>query len=404
MDKVSKVEISSAEQAKEVFESRLGEKLTSLVVSPGRINLIGEHTDYNNGFSLPSAINKYIFIGFVDKSSGGEGDSSFKAEIISIDYDESVILTEVKKQDKLWANYVVGIIDRIGQLAGGVKGNYRAIIAGNLGVGMGISSSAALCCGFAFGLNEILHTGISKEDIALVAQWTEHNYVGTKCGLLDQTANVFSQESSLIKVDFLTGEKSYYKVPFEFSIILLHSGQFHSLSESCYNERVKECRAAANLILLAAKKPLSEQVSLRDCSIEDFHKAESLLPENLLKRAKFVIEENARVGLILSKIQEKNYDEIRNIMNATHEGLSKLYEVSTERLDFLASESNKRLELAFGARLMGGGFGGCTINLVFPGKEQEFIDQMSEAFSSRFKEDLLSISVKLSPGVYSIKY
>lgn len=404
---MQKERVESKEQAREVFEKVLGEKLTLLIASPGRVNLIGEHTDYNMGFSVPSAIDRYVFIGFVDKSSSGATgqDQTFQAEIISLDFDERFTITKVEKyENKTWMNYIAGVIDKIGQHMGGVKGKYRAVIAGNLGIGMGISSSAALSCGFAFGLNELLGAKLTKDEIALAAQWTEHNYAGTKCGLLDQTAIIFSRDSSFIKVDFLKNEKAFYTVPFPFTIMLLHSGQFHSLSESCYNQRVSECKEAARLILLNAGKPVAEPVFLRECSLEDLQKAEATLDPVLYKRASYVIQENMRVEHILERITERNYDEIRKNMRATHEGLSQLYEVSTERLDFLADESHKLTDLAFGARLMGGGFGGCTINLVFDGKETEFLGKMSQAFAAKYNEDLISISVKLSPGVQAYRF
>ena len=389
-------------EVRERMEMKLGEKLSFLVASPGRINLIGEHTDYNMGYSVPSAINKFVFVGFVKLEGCDTAEmEEFQAEVISLDYEQSYTLTEVKKMEgKGWVNYVLGVIDRIGQIQEGVRGKYRIIITGNLGIGLGISSSSALCCGVAYGLNKLLNVNLSLEDLCYVAQWSEHHYIGTKGGLLDQTAILFSQGSSFIKVDFLTSEKSFYQVPFPMSVILLHSGEYHSLSETCYNKRVTECKEAAHLILKAAEKTISEPVTLRECDLDDLHKAEHTLDPTLFKRAKYVIEENLRVEHILTRILEKDYDEIRKIMHATHTGLSQLYEVSTQKLDFLANTSNTLTNEAFGARLMGGGFGGCTINLVHPDKEELFIQKMSEAFKQHYNEDLKVIAVKLSKGVH----
>lgn len=377
-----------------------------IVASPGRINLIGEHTDYNLGYSVPSAIDKFVYVGFAkldgcDKAEGSE----FRAELVSLDFGETKVVTEVKKDDgKKWFNYVLGVIDRIGQIQGGIRGRYRIVITGSLGIGLGISSSAALCCGVAYGLNKLLNANLSLEELTHVAQWSEHHYIGTKCGLLDQTAIIFSRESSFIKVDFLTGERTFYPVPFPMSVILLHSGEYHSLSETCYNQRVSECSEAAHHIMKVVNKTISEPVTLRECDLDDLSKAHATLDPVLYKRAKYVIEENLRVEHILTRIIDKDFDEIRKIMHATHRGLTELYEVSTERLDFLADTSNSFTNEAFGARLMGGGFGGCTINLVFPDKEELFIHKMSEAFKAKFNEDLKVIAVKLSKGVHHFDF
>lgn len=394
--------VSSSEDARSLFESKLGQSLDILVASPGRVNLIGEHTDYNMGFSVPSAIDRYVFLGFSIESL--QESSDLHIDIHSLDFGEEGILTNHPQKDsKKWLNYLAGVLDRYQQLNGELKGRIKVAIAGNLEIGSGVSSSAALCVGFAYGLERIFQKGTSKKDLALVAQWAEHNYAGSKCGLLDQTAILFSKGSSFIKVDFKSGQQSSHSVEFPFSVILLHSGVSHSLPESCYNQRVSECKQAAEVILTTAGKPVQEKSSLRECSLEDLEKAKGALDPVLYQRASYVIGENARVDKILEAISQKDFSEVRRIMYATHIGLSKEYEVSIDRLDFLAEESDK-LEEAFGARMMGGGFGGCTINLVHSGKEAEFIQKMKDSFKQKYQEDLKCFQVKLSQGVHAVVF
>jgi galactokinase len=276
------------------METKLGEKLTFLVASLGRINLIGEHTDYNLGYSVPSAINKYVFVQFVKLANCDKSEKlDFSAELISLDYDESYTVTEVKKMEvKSWVNYALGVIDRFGQIQECLMGRYRMVITGNLGIDLGISSSSALCCGVAYSMNKLLDANLSLDDLAHVAQWSEHHYIGTKGGLLDQTAILFSKDSTFIKVDFLTSDRTFYQVPFPMSVILLHSGEYHCLSETCYNKRVTECKEAVHLILKAAGKTIAEPVTLRECDLDDLYNAEVTLDPTLFKRAKYVIEEN----------------------------------------------------------------------------------------------------------------
>jgi len=394
--------INSREEAIHCFEEKLGERLTYLVVSPGRANLIGEHTDYNQGLCAPIAINKYIYLGFVDKGYTGEDgqrkELEFRAEIISLVYGESVVLTEYPKktEDKPWANYLNGIIDRFAQLNGGKpKGNYRVIIGGNLPIGFGISSSAALCTGFCAGLNAILGCGYGRRERLEIARWTEHNYAGTKCGHLDQTAISYSKPGHILKLDFQSNDKTLSQastLPFE--VVLLHSGEFRSLSSSAFNQRLEETATAARTI-----KP-GENPSLRDCSLEDLEKCKDKLTPVLYNRAKYVISENHRVERLLELLNEgKGVDEIREIMRQAHNGLSKLYEVSTEKLDLLADCAYSLKDLCFGGRLMGGGFGGCTVNLVFPGKSKQFIEEVDKIFHAKYSEHIIGIPVKMSDGL-----
>lgn len=399
---MSKYLVQDHDSARLLFEAKLGAPIDLLVASPGRVNLIGEHTDYNLGFSVPSAINRYVFLGFAITALQGAED--LRLEVHSLDFQQTAVITgQPTKEPHGWVNYLSGIVDRFQQLKGPLKGHIRVAVAGNLEIGSGVSSSAALSVGFAYGLERVFKTGFSKAELALVAQWTEHNYAGSKCGLLDQTAILFSKGSSFIKVDFKTGEKSLHTVEFPFSVILLHCGVSHSLPESCYNQRVSECKQATQAILAAASKQATEKSTLRDCSLEDLALAKATLDPVLYLRAKYVIEENKRVDDILQAIGAKDFARIKEIMHATHSGLSHEYEVSLDRLDFLADESQK-LEEAFGARLMGGGFGGCTINLVHQGQEAAFIAKMAAAFKAKFDEELRSFPVKLSQGVHATVY
>ena len=359
------------------------------VHSPGRINLIGEHTDYNDGFVLPTAIDKCINLKF------GRNSSPYICNIFSKTYNKyfSFDLRKISRSGNQWENYVLGVVNEI-QKRGKTPEGFDCIIESNLPVGAGISSSAALECGMAYGINQLFNLNLSRETMAELSRDAEHNYVGTKCGIMDQYASVLSKKDHLILLDCKTLEAQY--VPAEFDghkLLLLNSMVSHSLAESEYNARRRECEEAVTII----KKDNPAVSSLRDVNMEMIEASKKGLPEELYKRAEFVVKENDRVLKAVEAIGNADLDKFGELMYASHAGLRDNYEVSCKELDFLVELTEKYTYIK-GARMMGGGFGGCTINLIEEEAVDAFIADASKAYSDKFNIQLEAIPVSPEEG------
>lgn len=359
------------------------------VQSPGRINLIGEHTDYNNGFVLPTAIDKTIKLQFARNSS------PFICNIFSKTYNKyfSFDLRKISRSENQWENYILGVVNEI-QKRGKTPEGFDCIIESDLPVGAGISSSAALECGIAYGLNHLFNLNISRETMAELSRDAEHNYVGTKCGIMDQYASVLSKEDHLILLDCRTLDAKYVPAHFDgHKLLLLNTMVSHSLAESEYNTRREECEQAVALI--KEKNPTVE--SLRDVNLEILVASEKSLPKELYKRAGYVVRENDRVLKAVEAIKDGELDRFGELMYASHAGLRDNYEVSCKELDFLVHFSEK-YDAIKGARMMGGGFGGCTINLIEEEAVDEFISEASKAYFKQFNIQLEAIPVSPEEG------
>lgn len=382
----------TGELVRKTFQEKYGS--TPLVVqSPGRINLIGEHTDYNGGFVMPAAIDKGIWFA-IAKSSDEE------SEIFSIKYDSTfpLNLDQIRKsQDVAWANYILGILARLKAL-GYHPGSFRCVFDGDLPTGAGMSSSAALECGFVFALNELFQFNLSKHEMIHIAQWAEHNYVGVKCGIMDQFTSMMGKMNHVLLLDCRSLEHHYF--PFKlngYQILICDSGVKHSLASSEYNTRRKECEEGVEII----KQSYPQVESLRDMTVGMVNMFKDRLRPTVYNRCLYVIQENERVILGSKDLQDGNLRAFGAKMYQTHAGLSALYEVSCSELDFMVNFTKQKNVL--GARMMGGGFGGCTINITRDEETATFIEELSNSYYSKFGIELKTYRVKLSDGT-SIRY
>lgn len=354
-----------------------------LYFSPGRINLIGEHTDYNGGFVLPGAIDKGMLAEI--KTNGTD-----KIRAFAIDLNEYAEFG-MKEEDaptQSWARYIFGVVREITKRGGKVEG-FDTVFSGDVPLGAGLSSSAALESTYAFALNDIFNLGIDKFEMARIGQATEHNYCGVKCGIMDQFASIFGKEGHLIRLDCRSLEYDY--VPFNpigYKVVLIDSVVKHELASSAYNKRRESCETA----VAAIQKRHPEVELLRDANMDMLAEVKSEISEEDYMRAEYVIEEIQRLLDACDALKKGDYKTVGEKMYGTHHGMSKLYEVSCEELDFL---NDLALECGVtGSRVMGGGFGGCTINLVPEDKYDLFIERANREFTQKFGK---------SPKVYPVR-
>ncbi|WAC12205.1 galactokinase [Dyadobacter pollutisoli] len=360
--------------------------------SPGRINLIGEHTDYNNGFVLPASVDKAVY--FV--ISPREDDQVI---LYAADLDESFAfsLGDLSKPEKSWPHYQIGIIEQV-QKMGLTIGGFQAAFGGDVPVGAGLSSSAALECCLLFALNEMYGLNLDRFSIVKMSQKAENEYVGVQCGIMDQFASAFGKEEAVIRLDCRSLDYEYFPFPMdEYLLVLCDTSVKHSLASSAYNTRRLECEQGTAIL----QKYDAKILSLRDGSpkLVEEHKEE--LGDVIYRRCKFITEEIQRVQDACDLLLEGNMADFGKKMYATHHGLQHEYEVSCPELDFLVAETQNN-SAVLGARMMGGGFGGCTINLVKKDAVPEFEKQMKSAYLEKYQIDLPCYRVKITTGTEEI--
>lgn len=365
----------------QTFTARYGEGAT-LFASPGRINLIGEHTDYNGGFVFPGAVDKGIVAAI-------RPNGTTHVRLYSIDMDEEIIfgLEEADKPTPSWAHYIFGVC-RETIKRGGQVGGFDAVFAGNVPLGAGMSSSAALESTFAFALNELFGCGFDRAELARIGQSTEHNYCGVKCGIMDQFASVFGKQGCLVRLDCRSMEHVYF--PFDpqgYRLVLINSCVKHQLTGSPYNDRRLSCERVA--------QALGREL-LRGATLEELEAIRSQISEEDYRRARYVIGEEQRVLGVCEALEQGDYARVGRLMYETHWGLSRDYEVSCEELDLLA-EIAEQCSVT-GSRMMGGGFGGCTINLVKEELYEPFIATAKQQFEARYGITPLVYEVVISDG------
>jgi galactokinase len=360
-----------------------------IVFSPGRINLIGEHTDYNDGFAFPAAINKGIALA-ISKSALNV------SKVYAINKEELYEFTTENIKPLLdggWRNYVLGVVAELQNL-GKKLGNFNSVFAGNIPGGAGMSSSAALENSFVYGLNDLFELGLTKNEMILVSQKAEHNFAGVKCGIMDQYASMFGVKKSALLLDCRTIESKPYKIDFkEYKLMLINTNVKHDLSESAYNDRREVCEKISSLLQISA---------LRDASKEDLDELIGKISDEEYQKALYIINENNRVKQFSEAINKDDIAALGNLLYQSHEGLSTKYKVSCEELDFLV-DSAKECPNVLGARMMGGGFGGCTINLVKKHEFKVFKKDIARKFRNKFKKECSAYSVKLSKGTKIVK-
>lgn len=364
------------------------------VASPGRINLIGEHTDYNRGFVMPSAIDKKIYFQF------RKNDTENSVRIYSETFDTYVTcdLNDFTKSENSWENYLLGVIDEI-QKAGKQFTGFDCIIKSELPIGAGISSSAALECGFAGGLNALFNLGLSKIEIVKLSQRAENNFVGSNCGIMDQFASVMSKKDHFIKLDCDSLEAQFIPAKLKnCKLLLINTNVSHNLADSEYNTRRQECEDAVAII----QKEYPKVHSLRQVNFEMLKEFEEKIAPIALKRCRYVLEENERVTATEKALKNNDLKAAGALMYASHRGLQHDYEVSCKELDFLVDFSEEK-EYIYGSRMMGGGFGGCTINLIEADKIDEYFAEVKAAYTKKFDLEPSSIIVVPDEGTIITK-
>ena len=369
------------------FAGRFGGEGT-LYASAGRINLIGEHTDYNGGFVFPGAIDKVIMADIRPNDTD-------KVRVYSIDIDDYAEfgLNEADAPQQSWARYIFGVCREIIKRGGKVEG-FDAVFAGNVPLGAGLSSSAALESCFAFALNDLFNgNSIDKFELARIGQSTEHNYCGVNCGIMDQFASVFGKKDHLMRLDCRSMEYEYF--PFkadDYTLVLVDSVVKHELADSPYNKRRASCERVAKRLgietLRDADHAMLDAIN-SDITAEDYF------------RAKFVIEEKERVLEVCDALVKNDFETVGRCMYETHRGLSKDYEVSCEELDYL-NDIAKECGVT-GSRIMGGGFGGCTINLVKNDLLDSFIATAKERFNEKYGHEPKIYEVIISDGARKLE-
>lgn len=366
-------------KVQQAFRERFN-KEPLIIGAPGRVNLIGEHTDYNNGFVLPGAVDKRIYVALAPNGTN-------TVNVFASQFNESYSFSlDITGPQKGWMNYLLGVTYHI-QQQGKKVGGVDLVIDGDIPVGAGMSSSAALCSGYGFGLNELFQLGLSRMELAFIGQKTEHTFVGVKCGIMDQFASLHGKKGHVMKLDCRSLEYEY--IPFDFpayKIVLVNSMVSHSLAGSEYNVRRQQCEEGVAIL----QKHYPGITSLRDVEPAQLLLHQAELPPIVFDRCSFIVYEKERLLAGCDALKKNDLATFGKLMFATHEGLSKKYSVSCTELDFLA-ECAQHLTGVVGARMMGGGFGGCTINIVQADAVATFTQKIQAAFNGLFK---------ITPDVY----
>ena len=371
-----------------IFKEKFGTDATVTVKSPGRINIIGEHTDYNNGFVLPAAIDKYIYVALSERNDN-------ELHLISGDYNEA-FQTELDADYAIapdWAKYIIGVSQLIQKRTSKLTG-FNLYVVGDVPLGAGLSSSAAFSCATAYGLNELFNCDITRVEIAKIGQQTEHEYIGLKCGIMDQFASVLGKDNHAIQLD--CRDLTYKYVPIdwsEYEILLLNTNVKHTLASSAYNKRRESCEQGVQWV----KEQFPEVESLRDVTESQLESIVKPKDIDTFTKCLFVVQENQRLLKACDALASNKIEELGKLLFEAHWALSTQYEVSCPELDFLITAAQTSSHVV-GARMMGGGFGGCTINIVRKGESDNFINEIETNYENKFNLKLTPIRVNLGEG------
>jgi galactokinase len=371
------------------FQKEFGRK-PSLFIAPGRINLIGEHTDYNDGFVMPTAIDKHFVFGITPNESD-------LFTIHALDLKEKISFSKNElKAGHAWQNYLMGVVDglvRRRKIPGGVN----CVFSSNIPGGAGLSSSAALCSGFGFALNNLFDLGLDRLELAKISQESEHNFVGAKVGIMDMYASLFSKKDSVMLLDCRNYKHEYLPIKFDdHEILLIDTKVKHTLASSAYNNRREACEEGVRIV----SRYFENVKALRDVTVAMLEKVKPDLDEIVFKRCSYVVHEIDRIQKAALLLKANDLESFGKLMYETHWGLSLGYEVSCDESDGLV-----RLAVASqvtGARQMGGGFGGCTINLIHKAQRPGFENQVREKYFGEFKKEPDFYSVNLADGVHEV--
>jgi galactokinase len=356
---------------------------------------LGEHIDYNDGFVLPTGIDKYIYVNVSKRLDS-------KLVVYSVDTNEERIVNDINKPDSLshyhWSIHIVGVINELIKRGHSFRSGLDLSFGGDIPIGAGLSSSAAIESGIVYAVNEAFQLGIDKLSMAKIAQDTEQYQIGLQCGIMDMFASIHSVKDHLIKLD--CRNLSYELLPFntrDYDLIFINTNVKHVLSDSGYNVRVKESKTAFDTL----KEKFRHIEGFRDVTMEMLDAIKNDVPAKVFNRADYIVNEINRVYQVKSLMQEGGMVGITKLINATHEGLSNLYEVSCAELDFLA-ENAQKMDNRIGSRMHGGGFGGCTLNLIPNDISSKVVDELVVAYRKQFDKEPTVIKFGLSDGVKSI--
>lgn len=361
-----------------------------MVFSPGRINIIGEHTDYNNGFVLPAAIDKGIYLAMASSNTN-------KSTFVALDLEENYVFDsqhiDIAPRGS-WQNYLLGVMIEL-QKIGVVLPQLQVVFTGDIPLGAGLSSSAALENAIVFAINEYCELKLSKREMISIAQQAEHNTVGVKCGIMDQYASMFGEKGKALHLDCKTIIANPIDIQLgKYEIILLNTNVKHSLADSAYNDRRAVCMHIANI--LGAD-------TLREVTKEELLGIKNNVDSVDYQRALFVLQENERTWQAVNAMQNVDIQQLGQLMYTAHEGLSNQYQVSCLELDFLVEYAYQH-KAVVGARMMGGGFGGCTINLVEKNYREVFIEEVKMAYFHKFGKICSDYTVEIGAGTHLIEW
>jgi len=375
-----------------LFEDRF-KRSPLLFQAPGRINLIGEHTDYNEGFVMPAAVDKYMTFAIAPNSND-------RCNIYAQDLQEGVTFSlQDLNPGETWVNYLMGVLEGFTRKGLPVNG-VDCIFESNIPAGAGLSSSAALCCGFAFALNEIFKCGLSKIELAEIAQYSENEYAGVNCGLMDQYASLFGKKDSAMLLDCRS--LTHHYLPFKFDdveILLIDSKVKHSLGSSAYNDRRASCETGVGVL----QHHFPQIKSLRDADMKSLDSVKQFLDEDTFVKCRFVIQEIDRTQRAAEYLKANDLKNFGRLMFETHWGLSNEYDVSCPESDLIVTVAKENPDYVLGARQTGGGFGGCTIALVKKGNLKEFSARVKKKYVTTFKKEPDFYSINLTDGVHFVK-
>lgn len=356
--------------------------------APGRVNIIGEHTDYNNGFVLPAAIDKAIYVAVSKRDDE-------QIQLISLDFQDNFETTvqPFHPVEKQWVNYILGVAAQM-QKAGHEMDGFNMMIAGDVPLGAGLSSSAAVECSVAVALNDLFQFGIERKTLTFMAQKAEHEFAGVQCGIMDQFASMYGKKDHVIKLDCRSLDYQYEPLRLgDYKIVLLNTNVKHSLASSEYNTRRQECAYGVELL----QKNGMNVSSLRDADLQILDNYVKPVDEVIYRRCKYVVEENQRLLATCRALESGDLQRAGQLMYASHEGLKNEYEVSCPELDFLVNAVKENPSVA-GARMMGGGFGGCTINLVKADAMDSLIQNLSRTYRDTMNLDLTAYVAETADG------
>lgn len=356
--------------------------------SPGRVNILGEHTDYNDGFVLPAAIDKYIYVAISKRDDS-------RICLYSNEFGESFScdVKEVEKTPMQWPNYILGVVDQL-QKKGILLTGFNLLIDGDIPIGAGMSSSAAVECAAIFALNEIFNIGLSRIDLVPLAQKAEHVFAGVHCGIMDQFASMFGKKDQVIKLDCRSLDYEYVPLKLDgYKVVLFNTNVKHNLASSEYNIRRQQCESGVAII----NRQIPGVKSLRDVNMEMLEQYVEPVDPLVFQRCKYVVLENERLLGACDDLRKQDLKGLGQKMYQTHQGLSNLYEVSCKELDFLV-EFVKRQPGVAGARMMGGGFGGCTINIIEDAAIEPLIESISHAYQQSMNLPLTAYIVSIVDG------